>query len=475
MSIRPVHWHEGMFLRPHHFQSAQRHLTAAAGRGDKWDLHYNWGLRSIEIDQDALTNHRLVVRALQARMRDGTLISVPEDAAALERNDLREAMGRESAVTVLLAVPMLQEGRANVGTGARDEPARFSFDSLQLEDENTGTNPQPVEFRRLNLRLLFENEDQSGYEVLPIARVEKSARAEALPQLQPAYIPPVLACDGWKPLQADILQVVHDRLGTKLSLLASQVQSRGITFGSSAGGDALIFGQLNVLNEAVALLGVMAFAQGVHPLPAYLELCRLVGQLSIFGDTRRTPELPRYDHDDLGGCFHRVKNYLDALLDKIIEPDYKERPFEGVALRMQVALEPAWLESVWQMYVGVQTALPAEECVKLLKTSSRMDMKIGSGGNVDTIFQRGQAGLEFSHAPNPPRALPATAGLVYFQVNRDSQQEEWSRVKKEYSLALRLNETRVVGEIQGQRILTVRTSGQTTTLQFTLYVVREAK
>ncbi len=148
---------------------------------------------------------------------------------------------------------------------------------------------------------------------------------------------------------------------------------------------------------------------------------------------------------------------------------------EGVALRMQVALEPAWLESVWQMYVGVQTALPPEECVKLLKTSSRMDMKIGSGGNVDSIFQRGQAGLEFSHAPNPPRALPATAGLVYFQVNRDSQQEEWSRVKKEYSLALRLNETRVVGEIQGQRILTVRTGGQTTTLQFTLYVVREAK
>ncbi len=158
MSTRPVHWHEGMFLRPHHFQSAQRHLTAIAGRGDKWDLHYNWGLRAIEIDQDALTNHRLVVRSLQARMRDGTLVSIPEDAAALERNDLREAMGRESAVTVLLGVPMLQEGRANVGTGARDEPARFSFDSLQLEDENTGTNPQPVEFRRLNLRLLFANE-----------------------------------------------------------------------------------------------------------------------------------------------------------------------------------------------------------------------------------------------------------------------------------------------------------------------------
>src|SRR4051794_26608005 len=75
MTARAIHWHEGMFLRPHHLQAAQRHLEQVSNTGDKWDLNYNWGLRRIAIDREALANHRLVIHSLQARLRDGTLIS----------------------------------------------------------------------------------------------------------------------------------------------------------------------------------------------------------------------------------------------------------------------------------------------------------------------------------------------------------------------------------------------------------------
>ena len=66
----------------------------------------------------------------------------------------------------------------------------------------------------------------------------------------------------------------------------------------------------------------MAHASGVHPLPAYLELCRAVGQLAIFGAARRPPDLPRYDHDDLGTCFLRVRDHLNDLINIIVEPQY---------------------------------------------------------------------------------------------------------------------------------------------------------
>jgi type VI secretion system protein ImpJ len=62
-------------------------------------------------------------------------------------------------------------------------------------------------------------------------------------------------------------------------------------------------------------------------------------------------------------------------------------------------------------------------------------------------------------------------GLVYFQVGRESQLEEWQNVQKSLTLAIRLNESRIAGNISGQRILTIKTGGQTTTLQFTLYLV----
>src|SRR5262245_22386414 len=79
MTARLVHWHEGMFLRPHHLQAAQRYWAHQGMLGEKWDLHYNWGLRAIDLDLDALSNYRCVVRQLRARLRDGTLVSIPED------------------------------------------------------------------------------------------------------------------------------------------------------------------------------------------------------------------------------------------------------------------------------------------------------------------------------------------------------------------------------------------------------------
>lgn len=463
-----VHWHEGMFLRPQHFQAASRHQMQQSTCSDQWTVHYSWGLRTIDLDADALANHRCVVRRLKARMRDGTLISVPE-GATLGEVDLKGAFGQERALTVYLALPVIQTTRANAGQVAPTQTVRYLIDTMQLEDENTGRNGQSVEVRRLNLRLLLSNQDHGGYEVLPIARIVLADRSEAVPQLDTSYIPPLLACDAWSPLAVGVLEKVYDRLGKKVELLGGQAVSRGITFDSQGQGDRLIFEQLRVMSEAYSLLGVKAFAQGVHPLTAYLELCRLVGQLSIFGAQRRPPDLPRYDHDDLGGCFWRVKQHIDALLDMVVEPDYKERSFIGAGLRMQVALEPAWLEPGCRIFVGVQSRLSPEHCEQML--TSGLDMKIGSSANVDSIFRLGRAGLRFSSVSRPPRALPSQSGLTYFQIDREREAEEWGAVERSLALAIRLNENLIVSDIQGQRTLTIKVGGQATTMQFTLFVV----
>ena len=49
---------------PHHLQAAQRHSAQMLHTGLTWDQHYNWGLRAIDIEPDALANHRLVIRTL---------------------------------------------------------------------------------------------------------------------------------------------------------------------------------------------------------------------------------------------------------------------------------------------------------------------------------------------------------------------------------------------------------------------------
>lgn len=475
MTTRAVHWHEGMFLRPHHFQAAQAHEFALVARNAKWDSHYNWGIRSIEIDLDALANSRLVVRSLRARLRDGTLVSIPEEGV-LPPIELKPAFEQVGVTTVMvyLAVPVLALGKVNAATVGTTDGARYIVDTQQLEDENTGINPQPIRVRRLNLKLLLSKQDQTGYEVLPIARLAKSPRAEATPELDLTYIPPLLSCDAWQPLHAGILQGIYDRIGKKIDLLATQVVSRGISFDSRAQGDPLIFEQLRELNQLFPVLGTLAFAAGVHPLTVYLELCRGAGQLAIFGATRRPPDLPRYDHDDLAGCFYRVKQHIDALLNILVEPEYKERPFIGAGLRMQVALEPVWLESVWDIYIGVQSELDVEDCIRLLTRPGELDMKVGSSDRVDAIFRMGAAGLRFAYCPRPPRALPSVPGLIFFQVSREGSEAEWTNVQKSLTLAIRLNENLIAGNIQEQRTLTIRSGGRTTSLQFTLYLVPQS-
>ena len=80
-------------------------------------------------------------------------------------------------------------------------------------------------------------------------------------------------------------------------------------------------------------------------------------------------------------------------------------------------------------------------------------------------------GLRFQHKPAPPRVLPAAQGLIYFEVSRGT--EEWQNVQRSLTLAIRLNETRIAGPVEGQRILTIKSApGQTTTMEFTLYVVK---
>jgi type VI secretion system protein ImpJ len=158
-------------------------------------------------------------------------------------------------------------------------------------------------------------------------------------------------------------------------------------------------------------------------------------------------------------------------LDIFVEPEYQERAFVGAGMRMQVSLEPAWLEASWHLYLGVRSPLERDECVGLLTKAGQLDMKIGSSDRVDTIYRQGAAGLRFAHNPHPPRALPMPPGQAYFQVLREASDAEWQQVRKSLTLAIRLNENLIAGNIEGQRTLTIRHGGQTIPLQFTLYVL----
>jgi type VI secretion system protein ImpJ len=481
----PVHWHEGMFLRPQHFQAADRFWTETLQRSQQWDHEYNYGLRAVEISAEAIANYQVQLTLCQARMKDGTLISLqpggePDRAdlrqaleelrSVLVKVDLKEAFEHEAAVRVFLAVPKLKLGSRNVASG-EDSAGKHRFlpEDRGIDDESQGGNEQQIQLRELNVRLLLSTQDLSGYELLPIARIKRAGEGEALPKLDDQYFPPLLAIDAWPPLGRDIVRAVYDLIGQRIEVRSQQVINRGISLVSQDSRDVEHLFQLSELNAAYATLSVLAFARGVHPFVAYTELCRIVGQLSIFGKARRPPEIPRYDHDDLARIFYYIKEQIELLLGAIPDYEFEQRPFIGEGLGMQVRLESRWFGADWDWYVGVSRgSLSETECRTLL---GELAWKLGSSRQVDILFSQRREGLDLTPLAQAPRALPANRDWTYFVVNRENV--AWKDVFSTQTLAMRLQEGLILNrdKLQGERKLMVSARGKPVELQFSLFAV----
>ncbi|QEL20039.1 type VI secretion system baseplate subunit TssK [Limnoglobus roseus] len=478
MRTLPVYWHEGMFLRPHHFQASDRFWTDYTRQSSRWDSPYNWGIRRIDIDQNALKTYSFVVHSLQARMRDGAIVRVPQDCNLGEIN-LRNAFDQQDLVEVLLAVPTLEVGRSNVG-GTNEVDKRFRVETDgRVPDENDGKNERPLQFRRLNLALLLTGQDTAGYETLPIARLTRSLQGETAPILDRAFIPPVLATEAWPELRSEILQPIYYKIGAKVRDLGGTVRDREINFHETDSKARLMLEQVHMLNQAASVSRLLARTDGLHPLVAFTELSRLVGQLAIFGPDRSCPELVDYDHDDLANGFFELKRILDQLLNMIgANQEFYQRAFSGHGLQMRVTMDEPWLADKWLMFVGVESNLARGEVISLL-TSGQMNMKIASPESVagvdrvETVYSKGHRGMDFRYVADPPKVLPQTNKDTFFSIARNP--DEWPLVQTSRKVAIRLNERLLAGDLEGKREVCLKgVPNKQPILRFTLYVVPKA-
>jgi len=465
----PVHWYDGMYLRPQHFQAAERHWTELLRCAQQWSLAYNYGLREIEIGAEALANHQVQLIRCRACLKDGTLIELAPGQEP-DRVDLKEAFEKSAAVTVYLAAPKLALGRRNV-TDEEDQTGRYCSIEQMVQDETEGGNEQDLQFRQLNVSLKLSTDNLSGYETLPIARIKRAGESNATPQIDESYVPPLLAVDAWRPLAIGIVRGIYDILGNKIEVLSRRVAERGISLASRDPGDLDDLLMLMTANGGYGTLNCLTFAAGVHPFPAYQELCRLVSQLSIFDANRRPPEIPAYDHDDLATIFLWAMRQIERLLGASRVLEFEQRYFTGTDRGMQVTIDPKWLHSGWDWYVGVLAeSITEQQCRELLRPG-QLDWKMGSGQQVDLIFKHGIPGVEQVELERPPRGLPTREGWVYYEVRREGN--AYRDVLATQSLAMRFTEGLIsnLDHLRGEQKLEVLTAGKRAVLQFALFAV----
>jgi len=483
-----VHWYQGVFLRPHHLQAADRHWDELSRLSQQWDSRFHYGLHEIQFSSEAIQNRHFEVHSVKARMRDGTLVSlelgqepdrvdlseVLQDREPSLTVDLEEAFEKKTVVDVYLAVPRLKMGRANVGSTENGSDARYLETIVSLQDESRGGDDQEIQFRTLNARLLLSTQDCAGYEILPIARIKRAGVGAAIPELDKDYIPPVMSLDVWPPLGREIVRPIYDLIGQKVEVLSKQLTDRGVGLGSQDPGDADRIIMLMQLNEAYGVLSTMGFTPGTHPQTVYTELCRIASKLAIFSPERRAASLPPYDHEDLAGIFNQLKLKIEQYINSVQDYEFQQRYFVGAGMGMQATLEPRWFHSNWQWFIGVRKGGLTSQEVRDLLSPGQLDWKLGSSRQVELLFKQGAEGVQLAPVERVVRALPVRQDWIYYEVvRRDTP--AWRDVQQTQTLAVRLKDSLILNResLQGEKQLVVSAGGKRTTLQFALFAVPE--
>lgn len=471
MRMQPVRWHEGMFLRPHHFQASDRYWAEHIRVADAWSSHYQAGVRSLVIDDEALANNKFRIERLHARLDDGTIIRVPQDLR-IEDVDLTPhfRVSTRDEVTVSIGVPAYADNLANLARDKSD-PLRYLLRQPieDLADEETGQTMRKVQFRQPNVRLLFTDDVLEGMVALPIAKVLRSTRGEAKPSLSRDFVPPLLACDAWEPFRIDFLRAIDNQVGERLRDLAGKLVDRGINLRTTESEARELLEQVRLLNEISAITNFLCVTDGLSPLTAHQEYVRLIGQLAIVGPTRVPPPFPRYDHDRPGESFGQLRKIILEYLKLFgTGKQYWDVPFEGRGNQMRVKMEPEWIARGLTMYIGVKSDLPRDE-VRAILTSGLTNMKIASPTRVETVYQRGFLGLDFNHTDQVPTFIPHRDVDTFFTLDRS--EEEWPQIEKSHEVSLRMNEKIYEGgSLDGKRSMKLTANGGS--LEFTLYIIK---
>lgn len=456
---REPHWSEGMLLLPQHLQNAHRYWDTMLGAAWSSGAPHSWGFDELVISDEQIRDGVIQVERCRLRTPDGTWVMVPDNAEIAARPFVEALEASPDGMMVHLAIPRLHEIRPNAAYDVQSNgrAMRYLIEPLERRDENTGDNVQQIEVHSLRGRLLLGDERETpGFECVPMARLFLSGEEGGAPRRDETFIPPLLRIGASADLMRAINAVMHD-VGARNRDLASEANKREMRLGSGSPEHIERLLMLHVLNEASAWFRQLLALADLRPWFAYMGLCRLAGQLSVFNIDRSVMEYPIYDHWKLGENFLQVCEHIRVLLRALGVGRVKWRDFASreAGDGLQVDLEEDWLSDRCEMYIGVHcSSLNEVELDQLLV--GRMNWKIASLDDVDRVFTAGLAGLQLQPVRTAKGILPTSAEIKYYKVTRDS------------SLWLKIVDTRILAiryTAQGQEQL------ERSDIRFRVYVI----
>ncbi len=431
-----VHWHEGLFLQPHHVQLMQHLLGEQFADDRRLAWAYPYGLVDYRLSTDALENMLVQFDRLTVVMPSGLVVRVPENADLPALPIAERFESSSAAFTINLAVPLWHASRANtIERGGRaDARAKrvFRVAETQWFDENSGENPQPILLRRVNARLLFDEDDQSDLEILPLLRIGHATGEDVgLPRQDPTFIPPCLVLSG-SPVLRDLLRNLAHQVEATRGELVNQINRGGAFSWETCRG--IQFEQvlrLGVINRFAGRLRQVVQAPSVSPFALYVELRDLLGSLAALHPDNDQFEAADYDHDNPGVVFHELCAKVRRLLRGTVAAPILRLPFRLEGNVLVAELTDDHLTRPNEYFLGIKTKQDPSQVARLVENADEFKLM------ARTLAGRAIFGVRLAEERYPPFGLPSETGLHYFRLLRAESQRMLDRISQEKAMAIR--------------------------------------
>ena len=407
-----VLWSEGLFLQPHHFQQHDRYLerlvTAHSGLG----VPYAWGLRRLRIDEELLAFGKFALTEVVGVLPDGTPFNAPASDPLPPPLEFDEHL---SPQRIYLTLPLRQPNTVESGGPLEQETVlRYRSDELRVRDNTLGSDTETqVEFGRLDIRLMLEQQPREGHACCGVARVLE-CRADRQVSLDSGYLPPCLDIQAARRL-ADFVEELHGLLHRQADLRAVRV--RGVGRGGVA--DWSDFLLLQLMNRAEPVVRHLTQIRDLHPEPLYRVLLGLAGELATFAsESKRPPDLPPYRHEDLNSSFGPLIDVLRRYLNR----EYVERAVAIPIQERQFGFRIALVEDR-SLLVSSRFVLAAQANLdsQLLRNRLPTQTKIGPIERIQELVKLALPGIVLRPLPTVPPEIPYHAGCDYFELDRTSE------------------------------------------------------
>lgn len=426
--LNAIAWTEGMFLRPHHLQHHDLFSVARLNYHLRAIDPFHWGVRSFELDDDALSDNRIVVLALDAVLPGGHILRYPNGNAEVQSREFDPQVQNLGVHVGIRNLRPTEPNSARQGEGARD--VRFLTRSEDLPDLNRGGFPAPVELSDLNVRIFFDGEDEDIelHETFKLGEVVATGELSAPFALSPRCAPPLLALQGFPPLHDEVAKIVS-QIAAKVRVVAGRTETLSTL-------DLPRMWMRYTLARMTPVLRHLLSTGETRPFDLYTALVETAAALAAFREMEAL-ELPVYRHEDLSGCFHELIAFLDTQLEETLPVRFRELPLVFDNERKHYATEDLNTETVDprnSFFLGVKAPanVETEELVNLLHQQAKASSITG----VKTLEMLNRAGLKLEHLPGAPTEIAARAGYEYFKI--DAGGPQWKRVKEDFTFAISL-------------------------------------